>query len=155
MRLWVALPMNRRGRKVEIGEIYPAPGARKKASYGLGAAYVDVGEYARAERLLLAALEEDAGAEAAWLALAKAYLGQDKLDEAIDALREGLAAKAGSLKPVVDVQCRNLLGACYQKKGDLEAARREFMLVIESGVDYEDLLTSAETHLDEITLASE
>ena len=129
--------------------------ARKKASHALAAAYVDVGEYARAERLLLAALEEDAGAEAAWLALAKAYLGQDKLDEAIDALREGLAAKAGSLKPVVDVQCRNLLGACYQKKGDLEAARREFMLVIESGVDYEDLLTSAETHLDEITLASE
>ena len=132
-----------------------AGAARKKASYGLAAAYVNAGEYAKAEELLLAALEEDREAEAAWLALGKAYLGQDKLDDAIDALREGLAAKAGSLKPVVDVQCRNLLGVCYQKKGDLEAARREFMRVIESGIDYEDMLTFAETHLDEVTLALE
>jgi len=49
----------------------------------------------------------------------------------------------------------NYLGVCYQKKGDLEAARREFIQVIESGVDHEDILTSAETHLDEVTLALE
>ncbi|NIT36450.1 MAG: tetratricopeptide repeat protein [candidate division Zixibacteria bacterium] len=129
--------------------------ARKKASHALATAYVKAGEYAKAERLLLAALEEDPEAEAAWLELGKAYLGQDRLDDAIDALREGLAAKAASAKPVADVQCRSVLGECYLKKGDLEAARREFMQVIESGIDYEDILASAETHLDEITLATE
>jgi hypothetical protein len=129
--------------------------ARKKASFALATAYVNAGEYAKAERLLLAALEEDPEAEPAWLALGKAYLGQGKLDDAIDALREGLAAKAGSVKPVVDIQCRNVLGECYLKRGDFEAARRELMLVLESGLDYEDVLTSAEAHLDEVTLALE
>ncbi len=132
-----------------------AAAARTKASFGLGIAYVNAGEYARAEELLLAGLEEYPEAQSLWLELGKAYLGHGKPDEAVDALRKALAAKAGSLKPVFDARCRNVLGECYLKQGDLEAARREFILVIESGVDYEDILTSAESHLDEITLAEE
>jgi hypothetical protein len=139
-----------------FGEDYDdAAAARKKASFGLGIAYVNAGEYGKAEELLVAALEEYPEAQSLWLELGKAYLGGGKLDEAVDALRRALAAKAGSLKPVFDARCRNVLGECYLKQGELEAARREFILVIESGVDYEDLLASAESHLDEITLAQE
>jgi hypothetical protein len=132
-----------------------AAAARKKASFALASACVNAGAYARAEEALLAVLEENPEAEAAWLALGKTYLGRGKLDEAVDALRKGLAAEAGSVKPVVDVQVRNVLGECYLKRGDLEAARREFMLVIGSGFDYEDILASAGARLDEIALASE
>ena len=129
--------------------------ARKMASSTLAERCLAVGEYGKAEELGLVAVERAPRAEENWLLLGRAYLGQDKLDDATDALRKGLAAQAGSLKPVVDAQCRNLLGVCYQKKGDLEAARREFIQVIESGIDYEGSLTFAETHLDEVMLALE
>ena len=129
--------------------------ARKMASSTLAERYLAVGEYGKAEELCLVAVERAPRAEDNWLLLARAYLGQDKLDDAIDALRKGLAAQAGSLKPVVDAQCRNLLGVCYQKKGDLEAARDEFLRVMESGIDYEGSLDFAEAHLEEVMLALE
>jgi tetratricopeptide (TPR) repeat protein len=129
--------------------------ARKAAASSLADRCLAAGEYAKAEELGLVAVERAPKAEDSWLLLGRAYLGQGKIDDAIDALRQGLAGQAGSLKPVVDAQCRNLLGVCYQKKGDLEAARREFIQVIESGIDYEGSLAFAEEHLDEITLALE
>jgi hypothetical protein len=129
--------------------------ARKAAAGSLAERCLAAGEYAKAEELGLVAVERAPKAEDGWLLLGRAYLGQGKIDEAIDALHQGLGAQAGSLKPVVDAQCRNLLGVCYQKKGDLAAARREFIQVIESGIDYEGSLTFAEEHLDEITLALE
>jgi len=129
--------------------------ARKVASSSLTERCLAAGEYAKAEELGLVAVERAPAAEDAWLLLARAYLGQEKFDDAIDALHKGLAAQAGSLKPVVDAQCRNLLGVCYQKKGDLEAARDEFLRVMESGIDYEGSLAFAETHLDEVMLALE
>jgi hypothetical protein len=129
--------------------------ARKVASSSLAERCLAAGEYARAEELGLVAVERAPKAEDAWILLGRAYLGQNKFDDAIDALRKGLAAQAGSLKPVVDAQCRNLLGVCYQKKGDLEAARREFIQVMESGIDYEGSLDFAEEHFAEVMLALE
>jgi tetratricopeptide (TPR) repeat protein len=129
--------------------------ARKRASSTFAEQCLTAGEYGKAEELALVAVEQAPGAEDNWLLLARAYLGQDKVDDAIDALRKGLAAQAGSLKPVADAQVRNLLGVCYQKKGDLEAARHEFLRVMESGIDYEDSLAFAESHLDEVMLAME
>jgi hypothetical protein len=129
--------------------------ARKTASNTLAERCLAAGEYAKAEELGLVATERAPRAEDGWLLLGRAYLGQEKFDDAVDALRQGLAAQAGSLKPVVDAQCRNLLGVCYQKKGDLEAARDEFLRVMASGIDYEGSLDFAEVHLEEVMLALE
>jgi len=116
VRLWVALPMNRRGRKVEIGEIYPAPGARKKASYGLGAAYVDMSEYAQAEEILLGTVEENPEAEVAWLSLGQIYLEQGKTYDAIDALYKALDGKGGAAKPIPDAQCTTTWACAIRRR---------------------------------------
>jgi transglutaminase-like putative cysteine protease len=129
--------------------------ARERASGDLGAAYVLAGEYAKAEETLLAATEEAPDALEPWLYLGQAYLQQGKLDDAVDAFRKALAGKAGSLKPVMDAQCHQYLGVCYQKKGDPEAARDEFLWVMESGIDYEGSLAFAEEHYDEVMLKLE
>jgi hypothetical protein len=129
--------------------------ARERASGDLGAAYVLAGEYAKAEEILLAATEEAPDALEPWLYLGQTYLEQGEFDDAVDAFRKALAGKAGSLKPVMDAQCHQYLGVCYQKKGDLEAARDEFLWVMESGVDYEGSLAFAEARLDEVMLALE
>jgi len=129
--------------------------ARKTASDGLGSAYVDVGEYAKAEELLLAAVEQKPEVGMTWLYLGRAYFHQGKVDAAAAAFRKALAGKAGSIKPILDAQAHNYLGACYQQQGELEAARDEFMWVVESGIDYEGSLAFAEAHLDEVMLAQE
>ncbi|NIT36451.1 MAG: hypothetical protein GTN49_08110 [candidate division Zixibacteria bacterium] len=129
--------------------------ARKMASSTAADRCLAAGEYGKAEELALVAVERAPRAEDNWLLLARAYLGQDKVDDAIDALRKGLAAQAGSIKPIMDAQCRNLLGVCYQKKGDLEAARDEFLRVMESGIDYEGSLDFAEARLEEVMLELE
>jgi len=129
--------------------------AREMASGALAAAYLDAGEYEKAEELCLIAVEQAPAAEEPWLTLGRAYLGQGKLDEAIDAFNKALDGKAGSIKPIFDAQCHQYLGVCYQEKGDLEAARDEFLCVMESGIDYEGSLAFAESHFDEVMLALE
>jgi len=129
--------------------------AYKTAADGLGSAYLDVGEYAKAEALLRAAAEQRPEIGMTWLSLGQAYYHQGKYDEAVDALRKALDGKGGSIKPIMDVQAHQYLGVCYQKKGDLEAARDEFLKVMESGVDYEGSLAFAEAHYDEVMLALE
>jgi tetratricopeptide (TPR) repeat protein len=125
------------------------------ASADLGYEYLLAGDYAKAEELCLVAVEAAPEAEAGWLWLGQAYYGQGKLDEAISALRKALDGKGGSIKPIMDVQARQYLGVCYQKKGELEAARDEFLWVMERGIDYEGSLTFAEERLDEVMLALE
>ncbi len=129
--------------------------AREMASNAVAERCLDVGEYGKAEELLLAALEVRSDAEDTWLWLGQAYLGQGKLDDAVDAFHKGLAGKAGSIKPIMDALCHNYLGVCYQKKGDLEAARDEFLWVMASGIDFEGSLAFAERHFDEVMLALE
>jgi tetratricopeptide (TPR) repeat protein len=129
--------------------------ARQRASADLGCAYAIAGEYAKAKEVLIAAVEAYPEAEEAWLYLGQIYLEQGKTDDALNAFYKALDGQAGSAKPVMDAQCHNYLGACYQQKGDLAAARDEFLWVINSGIDYEDSLAFAETHLDEVMLATE
>jgi tetratricopeptide (TPR) repeat protein len=129
--------------------------AREMASSALATAYLDAGEYEKAEELCLVAVEQTPAAEDPWLSLGRAHLGQGELDDAITAFYKALDGKAGSLKPIMDAMCHNYLGVCYQKKGDLEAARDEFLLVMESGIDYENSLAFAEEHFDEVMLALE
>ncbi|NIT36452.1 MAG: tetratricopeptide repeat protein [candidate division Zixibacteria bacterium] len=129
--------------------------AREKASGALGYECLRVGAYEKAEELARVAVEAAPGAEDSWLWLGQAYLGQGKLDAAIDAFHEALDAKGGGLKPIMDVMCHQYLGVCYQKKGDLEAARDEFLGVMASGIDYEGSLAFAEEHFDEVMLALE
>ena len=129
--------------------------ARQRALGDLGCVYAMVGEYAKGKEILLGAVEAYPEAEEPWLFLGRIYLEQGKTDDAIDAFCKALDGKGGSAKPVLDAQCHNYLGACHQRKGDLAAARDEFVWVIESGIDYEGSLTFAETHLDEVMLALE
>jgi hypothetical protein len=129
--------------------------AREMASSALATAYLDAGEYEKAEELCLVAVEQTPAAEDPWLTLGRAHLGQGELDDAIDAFYKALDGKAGSIKPIMDAQCHQYLGVCYQEKGDLEAARDEFLWVMASGIDYDGSLAFAETHLDEVMLALE
>lgn len=129
--------------------------AWEMVSADLGYEYLLAGDYARAEELFLVAVEAAPEVEAGWLWLGQAYLGQGKIDEAIDALRKALDGKGGSIKPIMDVQAHQYLGVCYQKKGELEAARDEFLWVMERGIDYEGSLAFAEEHFDEVMLALE
>jgi tetratricopeptide (TPR) repeat protein len=129
--------------------------ARKTVLGDLGYTFFLAGEYAKAEEILLATVEENPAAEGAWLSLGQIYLEQGKTDDAVDALHKALAGKGGPAKPILDAQCHNYLGVCYQQKGDLEAARREFIQVMASGIDNEGLLAIAEGHLDEVMLALE
>ncbi len=129
--------------------------ARERAAMELGFAYALAGEYAKAEETLRVVTEAAPTVQEPWLFLGKAYLERGKVDEAMGAFRRALAGNGSSAKPVYDVQAHNYLGACYQMKGDLAAARKEFLAVLASGVDYEGSLTFAEEHLDEVTLALE
>ena len=89
------------------------------------------------------------------LTLGQAYFHQGKYDEAVDAFGKALAGKGGSIKPILDAQAHNYLGACYQQQGKLPAARDEFLGVMESGIDYEGSLAFAEAHFDEVMLTLE
>jgi hypothetical protein len=129
--------------------------AREMASSALATAYLEAGEYEKAEELCLTAVELAPAAEDPWLTLGRAHLGQGELDDAINAFYKALDGKAGSIKPIMDAQAHQYLGACYQEKGDLEAARDEFLWVMESGIDYEGSLAFAEAHFDEVMLALE
>jgi len=129
--------------------------ARERASVELGFAYAIAGEYAKAEEILAAVTEAAPGAQEPWLFLGQAYLERGKVDDAMGAFRQALAGNGSSAKPVYDAQAHNYLGVCYQKKGDLAAARDEFLWVINSGVDYQDSLAFAETHMDQVMLALE
>ncbi|HUV85759.1 MAG TPA: transglutaminase domain-containing protein [bacterium] len=129
--------------------------AREMASSALATAYLEVGEYEKAEELCLVAVEQAPAAEDPWLTLGRAHLGQGELDDAITALYKALDGKAGSIKPIMDAQCHQYLGVCYQEKGDLEAARDEYLWVMDSGIDYEGSLAFAEEHFDEVMLALE
>ena len=138
------------------GEGYDDPVlARKTVLADLGYTYFLAGEYAKAEEILLGTVAENPEAEGPWLSLGQIYLEQGKTDDAVDAFYKALAGKGGPAKPILDAQCHNYLGVCYLKKGDPEAARDEFLWVMESGIDYEGSLTFAEEHFDEATLALE
>jgi hypothetical protein len=138
------------------GEGYDDPSlARETAMGDLGFTFFLAGEYAKAEEILLATVEENPEAEPPWLSLGQIYLEQGKIDDAVDALHKALDGKGGPAKPVLDAQCHNYLGVCYLKRGDAEAARDEFLSVMETGIDYEGSLAFAEKHYDEAVLALE
>jgi hypothetical protein len=138
------------------GEGYDDPVLARKTVLGdLGYTYFLAGEYAKAEEILLGTVEENPEAEGSWLSLGQIYLEQGKTDDAVDALYKALDGKGGPVKPILDAQCHNYLGVCYQQKGDLEAARDEFLRVMASGINYEGSLAFAEEHLDEVMLALE
>jgi tetratricopeptide (TPR) repeat protein len=129
--------------------------AREMASSALAMAYLEAGEYEKAEELSLVATEQAPAAEDPWLTLGRAHLGQGELDDAIAAFYKALDGKAGSIKPIMDAMAHQYLGVCYQEKGDLEAARDEYLWVMESGVDFEGSLAFAEEHFDEVMLELE
>jgi len=138
------------------GEGYDDPVLARKAALGdLGYTFFLAGEYAKAEEILLATVEENPEAEPPWLSLGQIYLEQGKIDDALAAFYKALDGKGGPAKPVLDAQCHNYLGVCYQQKGDLAAARDEFLRVMASGINYEGSLAFAEEHLDEVMLALE
>jgi transglutaminase-like putative cysteine protease len=129
--------------------------AREMASSALAMAYLEAGEYEKAEELSLVATEQAPAAEDPWLTLGRAHLGQGELDDAIAAFYKALDGKAGSIKPIMDAMAHQYLGVCYQEKGDLEAARDEYLWVMESGVDFEGSLAFAEERFDEVMLELE
>jgi len=131
------------------GKGYDDPAAAgEKAAAALADPYLEIGEYAQAEAGLLQTLKENPNSAPAWLSLGRAYLEQDKTDEAIDAFGKCLAGKGGSTKLLYEAWAHNFLGVCYEKKGDDAAARKEFMWALARGCDYAGSLAFAEEHLD-------
>ncbi len=131
------------------GEGYDDPAvAGERAAAAFGGAYLEAGEYAKAEAGLLLTLKENPDSAPAWLSLGRVYVEQGKTDEAIAALHKCLAGKGGSTKLLFEAWAHNYLGVCYEKKGDGDAARKEFMWALARGCDYSGSLAFAEEHLD-------
>ena len=136
------------------GEGYDDPAvARERAAAALGDPYLEAGEYAKAEAALLQTLKENPDSAPAWLSLGRAYLEQDKTDEAIAALKKSLAGQGGSTKLLYASWAHNFLGVCYREKGDDAAARKEFMWALARGCDYSGSLAFAEEQLDGLPAA--
>ncbi|MCD4652682.1 hypothetical protein K8T06_01970, partial [bacterium] len=91
----------------------------------------------------------------AWLSIGQIYLNQDKLDKAVDAFKKCIGGKGGSLKPVMEVWARNLLGNTYDLKSQRDLAVSEYRKVIESKIDYNGSLDYAKKYLAEPFSAEE
>jgi len=111
--------------------------ARAVALRRMAPGYLAAGAYEMAEKGLRGVLEEKPDDGEALLYMGQCHLNQGRFDDAIEALRASLAGRGGSTKPVMDAWAHNLLGVCYQAKGEVDEARREFQLVIDSGIDFQ------------------
>lgn len=120
-----------------------------KAEEELAPAYLRVGSYDKAERGFLKKLEESPEHALTWLNLGQVYMYKKEYDTAIDALTKCLIGKAGSMKPVLDVWARNLLGNCYDLKGMREQAITEYQKVIETDINFQGAVDSAKKYIRE------
>jgi tetratricopeptide (TPR) repeat protein len=123
--------------------------ARDRAERELAMPYAMTGQYEKAEAAFLKKIKDDPNDSQALLNLGKVYLELGKTAEAVDVLKQSLAAKGGGMKPMLDSWAHNYLGECYRKQGDAAAARAEFQLVLDSGVDFQGSRKYAEEHLKE------
>jgi tetratricopeptide (TPR) repeat protein len=125
--------------------------AMKEAKKALAGAYFNAGLRDKAEEgFLLRVAEKEEDAEA-WLNLGQIYMNQRKIDKAIEAYKKSIAGKAGSIKPVIEVWARNLLGVCYNLKGMREEAAKEFKAVIASGVNFKGAVDFAKKNLESLS----
>ncbi len=123
--------------------------AVEKAEKELAPAYFVVGLLDKAKRGLLQKVEEKPEDAVSWLYLGQLYMQEDDLDKAIEAFKKSITGKAGSIKPVIEVLSRNLLGNCYDVKGMREKAVDEYNKVINSGVNFQGALDSAKKYIEE------
>lgn len=121
--------------------------AQNLATQKMAPSYISAGEYDKAEKGLLSKLENNPEDAQALFDLGRCYLAQDRIDEAVAALIRSIAEKGASTKPVMDAWAHNLLGECYQKKGKPDTAKKEFEIVIESGIDFQNSLGFARERL--------
>lgn len=103
-----------------------------EAQLKLGAAYMDLQEWDKAEQALRRALEINPKTANALFALGEVYWRQKKLDEAEKTLRQGLAIEGRSWL------ARYTLGRLYWSKGDLASAGRQVALSIQLNPDFAD-----------------
>lgn len=78
------------------------------ANYGVGSCYVALEEYESAIPFLLKAIEVKPSHTVAYLSLAEAYEGLNRLDDAVKAYRDGIsvASKRGDMTPLKQMQQR-------------------------------------------------
>lgn len=113
-----------------------------EAQLKLGATYMDLQEWDKAEQALKRALEINPKTANAYLALGEVYAHQKKYSEAEKALRDGLIIEDRSW------QGHFALGRLYYAKGDLARAGRQVGLAIQLNDSFPDAhLLAANIHL--------
>ncbi|HPZ08664.1 MAG TPA: transglutaminase domain-containing protein [Candidatus Eremiobacteraeota bacterium] len=123
--------------------------ARETAEKILASSYLTAGLYKKAEKGFLKIIEKRPDDAKSWLSLGQIYMNRALWDEAIEAFKKCLTGKGGSTKSVMDVWAHNLLGNCYDIKGERDLAVKEYETVIKSGVDYNSAVDYAEKYLKE------
>lgn len=123
--------------------------ALEKAEKELAHAYLDVKLYDKAERGLLKKVEEKPKDAMSWLSLGQVYMNKKEYDKAIEALKNCLLGKAGSIKPIIDAWAHNLLGNCYDIKEMREQAIAEYQTVIDANINFQGAVESAKQYIKE------
>jgi tetratricopeptide (TPR) repeat protein len=110
--------------------------AQEKAELNMTESYYQAGLYDKAEAGFIKKLALNPLDEMSWLQLGTIHMSRENWDKALDAFDQALAGKAGSIKPVLDVQAHLLKGNCYDALGMRDKALVEYQVVIDSGVDF-------------------
>ena len=103
-----------------------------EAQLKLGAAYMDLQEWDKAEQALRRALEINSKTANAFFALGELYLRQQKLNQADKVLREGLAIEDRSWRGHFN------LGRVYWSRNEIAKAGRQVALAIQLNPNFAD-----------------
>ncbi len=126
-----------------------AKAAWNKAELDLAEAYFHAGLLDKAEPGLRRKTANRPDDATAWLTLGQFDLARGSVDAAIEAFRKSLEGKAGSVAPVLHAWARNLLGNCFDLKGNREAAIAQYQTVIDSGITFEGASEYARKHMEQ------
>ena len=123
--------------------------AIEKSNKDLSGAYLHVGLYDKAEKGLLKKLEENPDDAQSWMLIGQVYMNKNNPDKAINAFKQAIEGKAGSIKPIIEAWSHNLLGNCYDIKGERKLAIEEYNKVIKMNINFDGSLDYAKKYLKE------
>ena len=81
--------------------------------------------------------------------MGQVYMKTKRYDKAINSFKKSISGKAGSIKDVIEVLAHNLLGNCYDLKGERDLAIEQYNKVINKNVNFQGVVDRAKKYLKE------
>ncbi len=121
--------------------------ARDKAQRVLAGQYLEKGLLKKAEKGLKKKLEDNKKNAVTWLQMGQVYMKTKRYDKAIESFTNAISGKAGSIKHVIEALAHNLLGNCYDIKGERKLAIEQYNKVLNRNINFQGAVDHAKKYL--------